>query len=156
MDHGAIGGGQIDFDSDLNELFLVAMVQRCLLGAVAADVATGELRELGEGSEKRDQSDVRASLGRRKGPEVFAEERAIVTLAEEVGFADSLVGQGAIEGKGRWRSQTERQKQNAEDAQGVTHGKSLGEIIEQKNGQADNKSRLPLWGTLGVERAEDF
>jgi hypothetical protein len=68
-------------------------------------VLTGELCKNGERREESDGRDVRAGLGRREIPGVFVEETRkgfIAALAEEVGFADSLVGQRGVKGERRW------------------------------------------------------
>ncbi len=49
---GAVGIGQIDFDGDLDELWLATVIEKGLLRAVVADVVAGELSELREGSKK--------------------------------------------------------------------------------------------------------
>jgi hypothetical protein len=57
----------------------------------------------GERCEESDGSDVGAGLGWGEIRGVLVEEAGqgfIVALAEEVGFADGLIGQGAVESKG--------------------------------------------------------
>src|SRR5258708_522352 len=69
---------------------------------------TGELSKNGERREESYGRDVRAGLGRREIPGVFVEETSkgfIAALAEEVGFANGLVGQGSVEGEGGRRQQ---------------------------------------------------
>jgi hypothetical protein len=82
------------------------MIKSGLLGAVAGGVLAGLLDEKSERGEKSDGGDVRARFGRRKETCVFVEEIGhgfVVALAEEVGFADGLVREWAIEGEGGWR-----------------------------------------------------
>lgn len=81
------------------------MIEGGLLGAVAGGVLAGLLDEKSERGEKRDGGDVRASLGKRKETCIFVEEIGhgfVVALAEEVGFADGLIGEWAVEGEGGW------------------------------------------------------
>src|SRR5713226_1699965 len=98
-DQSAIGIRQIDLNGDLDGLIVAAVIEKGLLGAVVTDVVAGELSELREGSEKGNGRDMRAGLGRREKLDVFAQERCIVALAQEIGFADGFVGERSVEGE---------------------------------------------------------
>jgi hypothetical protein len=101
----AVRIGKLNVNDDLHEFLLDWMIKAGLLSAVIADVTIGELCELDKWSEERDRRDVRTGFGRLEVLGVFVEEArngSIVALAEEIGFADSFVGQGAVEGKGGW------------------------------------------------------
>jgi hypothetical protein len=90
-------------DNDSHEFSLIAMIKGCLLGTVTGGVLAGLLDEESERSEYSNGGDVRTGFWRRKKLCVFVEESGhgfVTTLAEEVGFADGLVGQGRIEGEG--------------------------------------------------------
>jgi len=95
-DHGAVGISQIDFDSNLDELLLAAMIQQGLLRTVVPDVIAGDLGKLREGSEKSNGGDVRAGLGPREKFDVIAQEGRVVALAEEISFADGFVGKRSV------------------------------------------------------------
>src|SRR5260370_28478548 len=116
----AIGIGKIDFDGDLDGLFLATVIEEGLLRAVVTDIAAGELGELREGSEKSNRRDVRAGLWWRKKLDVFGQEGGIVALAQEISFADGLVREGSVEGSGR-QSQTKSHKEAGEELQDVAH-----------------------------------
>ena len=78
------------------------MVLSRLLGTVVG-LAAGVLDKKSEGCEKRGGIDMRTGGRRRKEFCVFAEEAGhgfVVALAEEVGFADGLVGERAVEREG--------------------------------------------------------
>jgi len=95
-------------DDNSYGFLLVAVIECGLLGAVAGAVLAGELGNEGERRKEGDGSDVRAGLGRRENPGVLVEETSegfIAPLAEEVGFANGLVGQGSVKGEGRRREQ---------------------------------------------------
>jgi len=95
-DHGAVGIGQIDFDSNLDELLLAAMIKQGLLRTVVPDVIAGDLGKLREGSEKSNRGDVRAGLGPREKFDVIAQEGRVVALSEEISFADGFVGKRSV------------------------------------------------------------
>jgi hypothetical protein len=97
-DESAIGCSEIDFDSDLDELVLAEMIKPGLLSAETTDAVIGELGQLREGSEESNGRDVGACLGRREKLDVVDQERCIMALAEEVGFAEGFIGQREIEG----------------------------------------------------------
>ncbi len=119
-DQGTIGIGQIDFDGDPDELLVAAVIEQGLLRAVVADVVAGELSELREGSKKSNGRDVRAGLGRREKFDVLGQEGCIVSLAEEIGFADRLVGKRRVKGIGGQRH-AKNHKQACDRTNEVTH-----------------------------------
>src|SRR6266550_3349882 len=84
------------------------MIERGLLGAVTGRVLAGLLDEKSERSEESDGSNVRTSFRRREEFCVFIEKSGhsfVTPLAEEIGFANGLVGQGSAEGQGGRRQQ---------------------------------------------------
>jgi hypothetical protein len=92
-------------NDDSDGFLLAAVVERGLLRAVAEGVLTGELGKNGERREESDGRDVWAGLGRREIPGVFVEETRkgfVAALAEEIGFADGLVGQRRVKGERGW------------------------------------------------------
>ena len=96
---GAVSRGQLDLNDNSHNLHPTAVIEAGLLSAVVADAALGELRELREWSEKSNRRDVGPGPGSRERLDVFAQERCIVALAEEIGFADGLVGQRRVKGE---------------------------------------------------------
>jgi len=105
-DISAIGIGELDLHDDSYEFGLIAMIESRLLGAVTRGVLARLLDEKSEGSEESDGGNVRAGFRRREEFCVFVEESGhgvVMALAEEVGFADGLVGEGRVEGEGRRR-----------------------------------------------------
>ena len=110
----AIRRGKLDFDEDFDQLFLPEMIEAGLLSAVAADAVLGELSELREWGEKSNGRNVGAGLGRREKLDVFAQVGCIMALAEEIGFADGLVGQGTVESEsGRNKQQCRSENREA-------------------------------------------
>jgi hypothetical protein len=98
--------GKLDLNDDSHEFGLIAMIECGLLGAVTGGVLAGLLDEKGEGSEESDGGDVGTRFQWRKEFRVFVEEsghRFVMALAEEIGFADGLIGEGRVEGEGGWR-----------------------------------------------------
>src|SRR5260370_33615307 len=96
---------EIDLDGDLDGLFFAVVVEECLLRAVTDDVVAGELCKKGERRKESDGRDVRAGFGRREIRGVFVEETRkgfMAALAEEIGFADGLVGQRGAKGERGW------------------------------------------------------
>src|SRR5712691_4622983 len=89
------------------------MIEAGLLSAVAADAVLGELSELREWGEKSNGRNVGAGLGRREKLDVFAQVGCIMALAEEIGFADGLVGQGTVESESG-RSKQQGRSENRE------------------------------------------
>ncbi len=96
------------------------MIEAGLLRAVVADVVAGELGELREGSEKSNGRDVRAGPGQREKFDVIAQERCVVALAEEIGFANGLVGERNIKGRSG-QSYTNSDEEAGEDSKGMAH-----------------------------------
>jgi hypothetical protein len=94
--------------NDSYEFPLIAMIERGLLGAVTGRVLAGLLDEKSERSEESDGGNVRTSFRRREEFCVFIEKSGhsfVTPLAEEIGFANGLVGQGSVEGEGGRRQQ---------------------------------------------------
>ena len=101
-DKRAIRIREMDLHTDSYEFALVAMIKSSLLSAVTGGVLAGLLDHKSERSEEGDGIDVRAGLRRRKEFCIFVEESShglVAALAEEIGFADSLVGEGRVEGE---------------------------------------------------------
>jgi hypothetical protein len=91
-----------NLDVDDNGFILGAMLLRGLLGTVVHPLA-GLLNEKGEAGKECDRRDVRAGFGPGQKNGVAIQEPGhglVVALAEEIGFADGLVGQGSVEGEG--------------------------------------------------------
>jgi len=104
----AIRTGELDLHHDSYEFALVAMIESGLLGTVTQGVLARLLDEKSERSEESDRSDVRAGFWRRKEFCVFVEESGhgvVMALAEEVSFANGLLGKGRVEGDGRLAEQ---------------------------------------------------
>ena len=77
------------------------MIESGLLGAVTGGVLAGLLDEYSERSEESDRDNVRTGFRRLQKPCVFVEESGhgfVTALAEEIGSADGLIGQGSVEG----------------------------------------------------------
>src|SRR6267143_226040 len=96
------------------------MIEPGLLSAIRTQVVIRELSELDEGSDKSSGSDVRPGLGQREKLDVIAQEGDIMALAEEISFANGLVGEGSIKGRGG-QSHTKGQEEAGEDAKGTAH-----------------------------------
>lgn len=91
----AIRIGELNLNDDSYEFGLIAMIEGGLLGAVTGGVLAGLLDEKSERSEESDGGDVRTGFRRRKEFCVFVEKSGhgfVTALAEEVGFADGLIG----------------------------------------------------------------
>jgi len=124
----AVGGSEIDADANANGVGGGAIVLRSLLSAVADAVQARALHELRVGSVELDLRDVRAGLGRREGPEIAEKKvgsRLIMALAEEVGIADGFVGEGRLQGEGRWDEEQSCSKDCETGAEGLGHGVRL-------------------------------
>ena len=103
-----VGIGRCEFDSDLEKESVSAtvIVGSSLLGAVTGGVLAGVGNDLRVRSEQVDFGDVRALVRKRKGAGVELEKVGgllIVTLTEEIGFADGDVGKWDFEGSGLLR-----------------------------------------------------
>ncbi len=82
------------------------MIERGLLGTVTGGMLAGLLDEQCKRGEHSDGRDVRTSFRRLQELCVFIEEGGhgfVTALAEEVGFADGLVGEGRGESEGGCR-----------------------------------------------------
>jgi hypothetical protein len=91
-------------NEDSHEFGLIAVIESGLLGAVTGGVLAGLLDEKSKRSEHGDGGDVGPGFGRRQEFCVFVEESGhgfVTTLAEEIGFANGLIGQGSVEGDDR-------------------------------------------------------
>ena len=100
-DVGTIRIRELDLNDDSHKFGLIAMIESGLLGAVTGGVLAGLLDEYSERSEESDRDNVRTGFRRLQKPCVFVEERGhgfVTALAEEIGFADGLIGQGSVEG----------------------------------------------------------
>jgi len=98
-----VGIGGCEFYSDLEKESVSAtvIVGSSLLGAVAGGVLAGVGNDLRVRSEQVDFGDVRALVRKRKRAGVELEKVGgflIVTLTEEIGFADGDVGKWDFEG----------------------------------------------------------
>jgi len=112
-DVGTIRIRELDLNDDSHKFGLIAMIESGLLGAVTGGVLAGLLDEYSERSEESDRDNVRTGFRRLQKPCVFVEESGhgfVTALAEEIGFADGLIGQGSVEGEGGGRKQQERQE----------------------------------------------
>src|SRR6266852_1926820 len=120
--------GKLDLNNDPYEFALVAMIERSLLSTVTGSVLAGLLDEKGEGSEESDRGDVGTRFRRRKEFRVFVEEsghRFVMALAEEIGFADGLVGERRVEGERGRRQECSSDKNCSDGAGREGHGCSL-------------------------------
>jgi hypothetical protein len=109
----AVGIGELDLHYDSYEFALVAMIESSLLSAITGRVLAGFLDEKSERSKEGDGGDVRAGFRRREEFCVFIEKSGhgfVTPLAEEISFANGLVGQGSVEGEGGRRQQQGRSK----------------------------------------------
>jgi hypothetical protein len=99
---GGIGIREKDLNDDFHGFRLAAVIERGLLRAVARAVLTRELGRESERGKESNGSDMWASLGWGEVFGVFVKETGegfIAALAEEVGFADGLVGKRCVEGE---------------------------------------------------------
>jgi len=115
--------GQLDLNDDANELCLTAVVECGLLRAVVADETVGVCHKLNKRRQESDREYMRAGLGGRRALDVIAHQRrvrTVVTLAEEIGFADGLVGERSINGRGG-QSHTKSYEEAGEKAKEVAH-----------------------------------
>jgi hypothetical protein len=99
---GGIGIREKDLNDDFHGFRLAAVIERGLLRAVARAVLTRELGRESERGKESNGSDMWASLGWGEVFGVFVKETSegfIAALAEEVGFADGLVGKRGVEGE---------------------------------------------------------
>ena len=93
-DEGAIGLREKNFDADDHRLIIHTMIFFSLL-RTGANRAARLLDQEGEGRQEGDRINVRAGLWRSEIPCVAAQEAGhgfVMALAEEIGFADGLVG----------------------------------------------------------------
>jgi hypothetical protein len=107
----AVRGGEINADADENGVRSAAVVPGGLLRAVAHAVKLRELDHLRKRSVDLDFGYIGTGLGRRKGLKVAGKESSggfVMALAEEIGFANSFIGEGRLEGKGRLRNEQGR------------------------------------------------
>jgi hypothetical protein len=82
----------------------------------------------GEAKKTGAKSAEAAEVGFGKEAEVRVKERSgglIVTLAEEIGFADSLVGKGRLKGEGRGADQQGADENGKAGSKRWGHGKHL-------------------------------
>src|SRR5580765_1302421 len=103
-DERGIGISEADSDLDLYSFGLTAVVYLSLLRAVVSDVVAGSQDRQRERRKVGDRRDLRAVVRNRKIQRVFFERAGdgfVVTLAEEVGFADGFFGKGSLESEGR-------------------------------------------------------
>src|SRR5437660_12519497 len=102
------------------------MIEGSLLSAIAGSMLAGLLDEKSERSEESDGRDVWAGFRRLQELCIFIEESGcgfVTALAEEVGFADSLVGQGSVEGEGGGRQENDGHEGGDKRAgRGALHG----------------------------------
>ncbi len=114
---------QLDLNKDEHEFFLTAVIVQSLLGTVVADVTVGILDKLDERRQESDRGDIRTGLGRWGVLNVFTQDRrksSVVALAEEVGFADGLIGEGSVDGKSG-QGNTKGHEEAGGKSKGVTH-----------------------------------
>jgi len=100
-------------NEDSHEFSLIPVIKGGLLRTVTGGVLAGLLDEKGERSEHGDGGDVGPGFGRRQEFCVFVEESGhsfVAALAEEIGFADGLVGQRGVEGDERLAEQQSRDR----------------------------------------------
>ena len=103
----AIGGCEFDADLEKESVSATAIVGSSLLGAVAGGVLAGVGNDLRVRSEQVDFGDVGALVRKRKRAGIELEKVGgflIVTLTEEIGFADGDVGKWDFEGSGLLRN----------------------------------------------------
>ena len=126
----AIGLGKLNLDDDADDFFLIAVILLGLLGAVVHDALAGELGDESERSEESDRRDIGTGFGHREQLCVFRKqvgEVLSVALAEEIGFADGFFGEGSGHGKGRRRQQQDSYEKAGRGAEPLTH---LGSPLE--------------------------
>src|SRR6266852_182278 len=96
---------------------------------------------------------MRARLGRREMLGVFVYETSkgfIAALAEKIGFADGLIGQGAVESKGGSRQQEDPCEYREAGSVGWAHCRHLCKTLDGKNrGAVWGRSRWEPWGLFG-------
>src|SRR6266849_7082022 len=103
LDQRAVGVSEFDSDSDAEAVSDLAVVTGGVLGAVAEGALAGKLDGFSVGSKQFHGRNPGTGFGNGEVAAVFIEKLGglfIAALAEEVGFADGLIGQGAVESKG--------------------------------------------------------
>jgi hypothetical protein len=75
-----------------------------------------DFRDEGTGVRLGQKSQIEAEEG---------ESRLIVALAEEIGFADGLVGERNVKGRDRTNGETKRDEKREVDAREMRHGENL-------------------------------
>lgn len=101
-----------------------ALVEGRLLRAVIG-LAAGILDEKSERREKGDGVDVRAGFGSRKKLCVFVQEGGhgiVAALAEEIRFADGLVGERRVESESRRGQKQRRREERQKRSKSWRHG----------------------------------
>jgi len=104
LDQGSVGVSEFDGDSDAEAVSDLAVVTGGVLGAVAEGALAGKLDGLSVRSKQFDGGNPGTGFGNGEMAAVFVEKLGgffVTTLAEKVGFADGVIGQGAVESKGR-------------------------------------------------------
>src|SRR6266849_774846 len=105
-------------------------------------------------------------------PTVFLEEFSglfVAALAEEVGFADGLVGQGSVDGEGSRRQQQSHGENRNTGPEGRGHGEHLPSNKTRRNGSAisgrsegayekspGRRPRMRLTGSLPAQYIQQF
>jgi hypothetical protein len=125
----AEGLGEQDLYENFNEVWLAAMIEKCLLRAEISMVMLGVLHLLRERSKETDFGDMRTDLWQRWKLHVPAVEGAqgfIVALAEEVGLPDGGVRERCIE-RGAWNNPGQRRGEKARNGaeQAARHSETL-------------------------------
>ena len=113
----AIGRGELDADKNENGVAAIAIILFRLLGAIVAGLLAREVDDLGVRSEQLDFGDVRTFFGESETSGVRSKHLRhflVIALAEEVGVADGLAGQGKVKGK-RGRSEKQARHENCGD-----------------------------------------
>src|SRR6267142_4450649 len=111
LDQRAVGVSEFDGDSDSEAVSDLAVVTGGVLGAVAEGALAGKLDGFSVGSKQFDCRNPGTGFGNGEMAAVFVEKLGgffVAALAEEISFADGVIGQGAVESKGRRRQQEGR------------------------------------------------
>ncbi len=154
LDQGAVGVSEFNSDSDAEAVSDLAVVTGGVLGAVAEGALAGKLDGFSVGSKQFHGRNPGTGFGNGEVAAVFIEKLGglfIAALAEEVGFADGLIGQGAVESKGG-RGQQEGGREYRE-ARSVGYGhceRAPLQTLDGKNGRAVSGRRCrKLLGLFG-------
>ena len=118
----AVGGSELDADAKENGVGVRVVVRGSLLRAVTAGVCARMFNDLSVGSEELDFRNARTFLRGGKRMNIRLQGRGgfvVVALAEEIGFADGLVGKRKLERECLGGQEKRQEKRDAETERGM-------------------------------------